>query len=221
MKFYCGEGLKMLKVVFLFYVLFVSTSASASPDNLQKLILKHSEELLSDYEVSYVYGGFRLGSEKECEYCNTCLMAKKPKPKARFLECPECRKCSLDCSHFIQLVYERSGLKLPYLTTKTMLQLSKQELFKKYRLMDVGTDVKALQTGDLLVYDGHVVMLEILAKELGYGDIIHATSGREIREPGQGIQRKRMALLSNFRGPLLKVLRHRDLMQIKSLRRIQ
>src|SRR5690606_24414075 len=87
-------------------------------------VLKAAQELLESGEVSYVYGGSRIGEEGQCTACNTCLETKAPKPKRRLSECPECAACSLDCSHFTNLVYRHAGLNGPYLTTKAMISTS-------------------------------------------------------------------------------------------------
>jgi hypothetical protein len=42
-------------------------------------------------------------------------------------------------------------------------------------------------------------------------DIIHATGGKDIKLPGQGIQRERFVRVGSFRGELLRVLRHQKL----------
>lgn len=93
-----------------------------------------------------------------------------------------------------------------------MIRLSEKKLVKLYDLRDIGSDVKRALPGDLLVYHGHVVILErSYSFEGKRGDIIHATSGREIRGPAMGIQRARNVDLANFKGRLQRVLRHRDI----------
>ncbi len=170
-------------------------------------VVAAARNILEEAQVSYVYGGYKLGDWTECQSCNSCLENKKPAPKQRLLSCPICRQCSIDCSHFTQLVLTRAGLRMPYLTTKTMLQLSAQKLRKLYQLVDLGRQIEVAAPGDLLVYKGHVVLLEKKTGQ-GRGDVIHATGGKDIKLPGQGVQRERMVPLNNFRGPLLRILRH-------------
>lgn len=187
------------------------TFAATKPlSSLQKGLVQAGDEMLENLEVSYVYGGSKVGSVAQCETCNACLEEKKPSPKERFIKCSSCSGCSLDCSHFTQLVYARAGLDYPYLTTSQMINLEPATLEKKYNLYVVGSDVRRAEPGDLLVYPGHVVMLEASLPK-GFGDVIHATGGKDIREPGQGIQRERHAFLSQFRGDLRRILRHRKL----------
>jgi hypothetical protein len=167
--------------------------------------------MLENLEVSYVYGGSKIGGTEQCEKCNKCLELKQPAPKERFKLCHECTSCSLDCSHFVQLVFANSGLDFPYLTSQQMLDLDRETLRRKYHLVPVSDDPGSLIAGDLLVYRGHVVIAESI-HDFDKADIIHATGGRDIREPGQGIQRERFVKPSSFRGPLLRVLRHEKLM---------
>ncbi len=126
----------------------------------------------------------------------------------------------LDCSHFIHTVYQKAGLSFPYLTSRDMEHLSSRQLYKKFALIDLGTATDQVVPGDFLVYSGHVVLVENVNKN-NLGDIIHATSGKEIRGPGQGIQRARQVAFSNFRGSLLKILRHKDLLPVRQLKPVK
>lgn len=178
-----------------------------TPDVRRARVLSEANFLLEEYQVSYAYGGDRVGTVQECKQCNSCLDSKQPIPSQRFKQCPECYHCSLDCSHFTQLVFKGAGLNTPYLTTQTMLDLTSLQLLKRYKLIDLGRMSERALPGDLLVYRGHVVLLTAQHGK-GRGDIIHATGGKDIKEPGQGIQRERFIPLDQFRGPLLRILRH-------------
>jgi transposase-like protein len=188
----------------------------------QAAVLAAADTLLEQALVSYVYGGYQVGDGEVCKRCNSCLETARPAPAARLKLCPVCRDCSLDCSHFTELVYRQAGSPYPYLETARMLSLSAAELRRSYGLDVVGSDAATglaqAQPGDLLVYKGHVVILERLqppragvSPAVMKGDVVHATGGRDIKAPGQGIQRERFADLANFRGPLLRVLRHHRL----------
>lgn len=182
----------------------------------QRSIIDTAGELLETANVSYAMGGAKVGSPESCDACNTCLATHAPKPKSRFAKCPICVTCSLDCSHFTQIVFARAGFPYPYLPTAEMLDLQGADLKDKYKLIDIPFTAGALiNVGDLLVYRGHVVIVERV-REGGRGDIVHATGGRDIKEPGQGIQRERHIRFSDFRGPLLRVLRHADLQLTQS-----
>ena len=173
----------------------------------QRTLRLAGEDMLENLEVSYVYGGNKVGDNRTCDECNRCLESKRPAPKERFKACSVCTGCSLDCSHFVQLVFNRANLGFPYLTSTQMLELDASALSKKYNLRPVSIVEDGLIAGDLLVYRGHVVIVET-AHNAESADIIHATGGKDIKLPGQGIQRERFVRIHHFRGELLRVLRH-------------
>lgn len=201
----------MQRVVFnlLYSLMFLTASQGAASvlSDYQQKIRVAGDDMLQNLEVSYVYGGSKIGDAGTCDSCNRCLEEKSPSPKMRFKECPTCGGCSLDCSHFTQLVFARAGLSFPYITSAQMLDLSADALQKKYNLKPVATTPTSVIPGDMLVYRGHVVIVETV-REPGIADIIHATGGKDIRLPGQGIQRERFAKIGTFRGDLLRVIRH-------------
>lgn len=201
---------QLRKYFLVLLAFFASPNLQALPLPKQKQVLDRARDLLENWSISYVYGGNRLGEPEKCKACNSCLGNRTPDPKERLRLCPVCAQCSLDCSHYIYEVFKQAGLSAVYLTTATMNDLDPENLAREYHLIDIGTQVERTIPGDLLVYNGHVVMLE---KKLanGLGDVIHVTSGRDLRGPGLGIQRERHANLQGFRGPLLRILRHLDL----------
>ncbi len=196
--------------IFCYLVLLALCSASIATAEARQKVLQEAANILEIANISYAYGGAKLGDAATCEDCTRCLEQQQPKPGERLTSCPTCHHCSLDCSHFVHLIYQRAGIRMGYLPTQEMLALSARQLLQRYGLIDLGTDVNAALAGDLLVYRGHVVMLET-AKGGGYGDIIHATGGKDVRGPGMGIQRERRAPLAVFRGPLLRILRPKAL----------
>lgn len=198
--------------IFLVFILSFALGGEAFSVVLPKRdqVLKKAQGLLESWTISYVYGGNKLGDPKICQQCNACLDRHQSGPKERLRDCPICNDCSLDCSHYTFEVFKQAGLDATYLTTALMNDLPAPDLAKKYHLLDIGPSVDRAMPGDLLVYDGHVVLLEKKGKD-GRGDVIHVTSGRDLRGPGNGIQRERQALLASFRGPVLRVLRHLDL----------
>ncbi len=204
----------MVKLGNFFLIFAISSLLSANAFAVvlpkREQVLKKASELLDTWSISYVYGGNKLGSPKTCEACNACLDRYKSGPKERLLDCPVCERCSLDCSHYTFEVFKQSGLNATYLTTALMNDLPPDDLANSYHLLDIGKEITRAMPGDLLVYKGHVVLLEKKAKD-GRGDVIHVTSGRDLQGPGHGIQRERHALLASFRGPVLRILRHIDL----------
>lgn len=176
----------------------------------QNRILYISNRLMEELPISYSYGGSQVTSIDSCMLCTKCLIQESPSAKQRLAICPVCKNCSLDCSHFTQLVYKLAGLKAPYIDTRSMIKMSSNLLLKRYHLALV-PKLSLAQTGDLLVYRGHVVILERIYSS-SRGDIIHATGGKDIKTPGQGIQRERNIDLQSFRGPLIRILRHKSLL---------
>jgi hypothetical protein len=179
-----------------------------SLDEIQTNLRSAGSEMLETLEVSYVYGGAKVGDAGTCQICNQCLERQRPTPKDRFKDCPSCGGCSLDCSHFTQIVYERAGLGYPYLTTAQMLNLTAPELERRYGLVVISSSGHDAIVGDLLVYKGHVVIVESI-HDARTADVIHATGGKDLKGPGQGIQRERFVKIDHFRGELRRVLRHK------------
>jgi hypothetical protein len=187
-----------------------------APDaaQLKARLITEASDLLDQALVSYVYGGYQVGDSDDCAQCNVCLSAKNPAPSRRLAECPMCARCSLDCTHFIARVYDLAGAHYPYIDTKTMLGLSARELKARYGLIDLGTDIAGADVGDILVYDGHAVLLErrhppVEGAAKYRGDVVHATGGGAIQRPGEGLQRERFVDLLHFRGlALRRILRH-------------
>lgn len=190
--------------------LMMTCSSGIAATPLRTSVLREANRILSYSNVSYVYGGSKLSSHDACDNCTACLTVNTPYKDKRFEVCPVCKSCSLDCSHFITLVFKRAGLKTSYLTTLQMRALADSELRKSYGWISLGARETRALPGDLLVYPGHVVMVEKVTRA-GFGDIIHATSGKEVRGPGQGIQRQRSVNFKRYRGPLQRVLRHKEL----------
>ena len=177
---------------------------------------------MRNYAITYVYGGTQVYSAAACTACVQCLgisprqAATTPAPhngnrgNNKIARCPICAKCSLDCSHFIHHVFNQAGLRLPYLTTGQMLQLSPQRLQKVWHLVTMPHQLRLIRPLDLLVYKGHVVMVETVTRK-GHGTIVHVTAGKDLRGPGVALQRERQVEFAHFRGPLRRILRHRSL----------
>ncbi len=183
--------------------------ADARPtrQELPLAIVRAAEELLEKSFISYAYGGATFGGEDDCNACNRCLGESPAKAKEQLSHCPVCQLCSIDCSHFVTSVFERAGAPLAFLPTATMVNLSADDLKTRFGLITQPYNMSDVEPGDLVVFSGHVV---IVAKYFGRGraDVIHATSGKDLKGPGLGIQRDRFIELDHFRGPVRRILRH-------------
>lgn len=210
----------VLQIVISAIFLTMATStlgapASATLSPQQKRVVQSARHLLENASITYIYGGTELGTPEACDACTQCLqpLPVNMKSEKKAKSCPVCHSCSLDCSHFTQLVYEQSGIHMPYITTTVMAESTAMDLGKRYGLAVISDRTEALastRVGDLLVYKGHVVLVEKV-RSFGHGDIIHATSGKDVKGAGQGIQRERFVDFSSYRGPLLRVLRPKEL----------
>ncbi len=194
----------------IFYLLsLLVTQSLLGALNLPKRrgVLAQAQYLLEHWDLSYVYGGGKLGDPRVCDRCNDCLAKERPEKSQRISRCPVCQECSLDCSHFTFEVFRKAGLEATYLTTAMMRELAPDALRRSYHLVDIGARSQRALPGDLLVYPGHVVLLERRLAD-GRGDVIHVTSGRDLQGPGMGLQRERHVDIDSFRGPLQRILRH-------------
>ena len=170
-----------------------------------------AEYYLNHSEISYVWGGNTVGGKKACEACSRCLNDKKPAKTKKLAACPSCQKCGLDCSHFILHVFKNAGLQTNYLTTAAMRSFSKKRLLNDFNWVDLGAKASRAMPGDLAVYPGHVVMVMKVDANNNSADIIHVTSGRDIKKAGEAVQAEHGVNIQNFRGPLQRLLRHKDI----------
>jgi hypothetical protein len=162
-------------------------------------------------EVPYVWGGNSLGTPGECQACSECIQKNKNRGiKKRHLKCSACNKCGFDCSHFVQTVFDAVDYPFPFMSTKSMLRVSKKNPGLIPGLRYIGNDLKLAQPGDLLVQKKHVVIL-IRMKSGSVGDIVHMS--RTVRK-GRigGIELRRDADLKKFFGGVKKILRHEKML---------
>ncbi len=160
--------------------------------------------------VPYVWGGgtFENVKRSACDKCKACIRTKKIPIKEQYLKCSSCRKCGIDCSHLVVSLYNKTGLSVPYGSTGEFNRFSESILNKYYSLIDVGTDVSRATTGDLILYDSHIVLL-VENHGDGKGDILHAQDLSSIGEIG-GIMFQRKRKITRISGqPIRKILRHK------------
>lgn len=199
----------MTRVISLCVVLGYLCSQSVMASSYREKVLNEADKLLNTVNISYAWGGHSI-NPKLCAECSACLNKAGTAPKKQLEICPVCNQCSLDCSHFIETAFDRAGLATPYLTTRQMNRLEAKTLRKSYGWIDLGRKVNRILPADILVYDGHVVLVEKVSSP-GVGQVIHSTSGDVIKRAGEGIQRQTLVPFANFKGPLLKILRHRKI----------
>lgn len=170
-------------------------------------VLTEAEKLHSQDWVPYVWGGQKIGSEAECVKCHECVARKKVRPERMLQKCSACKHCGIDCSHFVAQVFRNAEMPIKYGTTREWKKLGPAELLERYQLRDMGSDINDARPADILLYDGHVVMLIELTGNRR-GTIIHATRRGKF---GGGIRIDDDVDLQRFHGKLRKILRHQDL----------
>ena len=73
-------------------------------------LLRVANDYASKTFVPYVWGGNALGEPDDCDACRACVAKKtKLKVERRAGACSACRKCGIDCSHFISKIYNAAG----------------------------------------------------------------------------------------------------------------
>ena len=182
---------------------------------LQEKLIFISEYYGSMDYVPYIWGGGNIGKKDACQACRKCVQQKGVSLKNRLTRCSACQSCGIDCSHFVNMVYNQVGLDFPYASTAELRRLRPEDIAAQYNLLDMGKDIRVVQPGDLLVYRNHVVMA-IAPRANGRGDFIHATRfGGGLKQIG-GIRLERDRKLLSFRGKLMRILRHRKFFEAYS-----
>lgn len=185
-------------------------------------VMRLQEKLLylADYYgsldfVPYIWGGGNIGKKQVCLDCRKCVQKKGVGLKSRLSRCTACQSCGIDCSHFVNTIYNQVGLDFPYASTAELRRLRPEDIAGQYNLLDMGKNLRVVQPGDLLVYRNHVVMALALRSE-GRGDFIHATRfGGGLKQIG-GIKLERDRKMLSFRGKLMRILRHRKFFEAYS-----
>ena len=177
------------------------------PEDLRLELVSTAERYGARNYIPYVWGGRRIADTQTCLECRTCLAKEKVRTgKAKSRECTACKKCGVDCSHFVNLVFREAGLPYPYISTKKMRQLSRERL-RRNLLIDIGRNLGNAKAGDLLVHESHVMLL-LRDPERGFGDYVHVNRPVKKGRIG-GVEIVRDADLSKHRGGrLIKILRH-------------
>ena len=171
------------------------------------------EQMQSKSFVPYVYGGQRVGEPKACLACAACVKAKHLPANStdgRLSQCSACRRCGVDCSNFVNQIYERAGVNYPFADTSALRRASDEHLTLKYGFLDMGRDLHDARPGDLILQKDHVVLLLSVNEYLGSVDYIHASRGSKLT-PAGGIELRRGFDYFRFQRQVVRILRHRDL----------
>jgi cell wall-associated NlpC family hydrolase len=194
------------------------TGQGLTPPNKLELIISYQDALVAAAKsyaemdhVPYVWGGSKIGSPEDCQACRSCVAEKQVSLTRRMARCAPCRRCGMDCSHFVSRVFSDVGLTYGYASSRELGRQSQAGLIANYGFVDVGTDISLAQPGDVLIYPKHVAML-IQANSTTHGDIIHSTRFRAGDHLSLGgIRYDKNINLKKYRGRLIRIIRHYSL----------
>jgi len=178
-------------------------------------LLETAHRLAQKTAVPYVFGGSQLGSPKRCQECSECIRSNRLPANStmdRFNICSACRDCGLDCSNFVSHLLTESGLKVKFASTSTLNRERTTSLEEKFGLIDMGEDLELAKPGDLLLKEGHVVVLIDIHHALGTLDFIHASRGSKRTRVG-GIELRRGTSIRKMQKEIVRILRHKDLFE--------
>ena len=106
----------------------------------------------------------------------------------------------MDCSHFVNQLFRAAGLDYRYASTHEFLRRGRAEF------VSIGTDAAQAQAGDLLFYRNHLVLV-VTKREGRRGDFVHVSRSAGTDRLG-AIDLVMDQDLSNYRGRLLRIMRH-------------
>lgn len=165
--------------------------------------------------VPYVYGGKSIGPANICRACSECIMAKRlpaNSSPARSAHCGACRSCGIDCSNFVNRVFDEADMGYRFADTKTLLGVPDASIENSLGFVNVGNRLEDAKPGDVLLQSNHVMLLLAIDPVNHTFDYIHASRGSR-RTPVGGIERVRSADMFKIGRHLEKILRHRELIE--------
>jgi cell wall-associated NlpC family hydrolase len=179
---------------------------------LEEKILFYVNYFSSFENVPYVWGGGALGIDKpsKCDLCRSCIEEKQLPIQNIFHGCKACQSCGIDCSHLVAKLYNKAGFRIPYGSTEELNKMSRYRLKSHYYLIDKGRNLAEARTGDLLLYDRHIV---ILVKNMGDGGglILHSEDQKHKGMIGGITFEKKSDLTRMGRQKIRRILRHQKL----------
>ena len=165
--------------------------------------------------VPYVFGGNAIGSPSVCQACSECIMARKlpaNSSSARSVHCGACRSCGIDCSNFVNRVFDDADMGYRFADTSTLRGVEDMNLEARFGFVNVGNHIEDARAGDVLLQSNHVIILLAVDPVHHTIDYIHSSRGTR-RSPVGGIERVRGADMFKSARHIEKILRHRELIQ--------
>ncbi|MCX6118568.1 MAG: hypothetical protein NT027_13580 [Proteobacteria bacterium] len=193
------------------------TADVEKPIDPQTRLLNAALDLSRREAVPYVYGGSALGSTKICKACRDCILAKNlvsdKSAKKRLKKCKACRSCGVDCSHFVSQIFRKAQLSYRFIDTSRLFSMSPEQLWLDLGLAIVSqNDLLKAEPGDLLVENGHIVLITGVSIGSETVDYVHATRDSRTRILG-GIEFEKSVPIRRFDSSSFMILRHKDLLQ--------
>ena len=183
-----------------------SHQSAAAAEHLRRSLVDIARSYGERTYVPYVWGGNAIGDQADCESCRACVDSNMHLPvKKRRSTCQVCKRCGVDCSHFVHRLLNEAGLDYPYLATQRLKGMSADHL-RDFNLVDIGRDLHRARPGDLLLQDHHIVMLLALDGP-NQGDLIHVSRSVKHGRIG-GIEILRRMNIAHLRGKVVRILRH-------------
>lgn len=173
------------------------------------------DQLQTKSYVPYVFGGNAIGSPSACQACSECIMARKlpaTSSSARSVHCGACRSCGIDCSNFVNRVFDNADMGYQFADTSTLRGVEDMNLESRFGFINVGNHMEEARAGDVLLQPNHVILLLAVDSVHHTIDYIHASRGTR-RTPLGGIERVRGADMFKTARHVEKILRHRELIQ--------
>lgn len=187
----------------------------ASPAPALERLMAVANYLQTKSYVPYVFGGNSIGSVGVCQACSECVMAKRlpaNSSSARSANCGACRSCGIDCSNFVNRVFDEAQMGYRFADTSTLLGTVDSNLESRFGFVNVGNHLDDARPGDVLLQSNHVMLVLSVDQVQHTIDYIHASRGSR-RTPVGGIERVRSANMFKIGRSLEKILRHRELIQ--------
>jgi hypothetical protein len=189
----------------------------AVTDPRDQLIIE-AERLAAKSYIPYVWGGRSISSAAVCNRCRACIEKNKLASFDNFKRlrsCSACKKCGLDCGHFVAKVFNSSGVYYRYADTALFRRLSSEVLWREH-LLDarVLDDIDDLAPGDLILEQGHISLVVGVNRWSQTIDFVHASRKGE-DSPVGGLEKVRDWPLERFfrSGKDPVVLRHREFLR--------
>ena len=130
-----------------------SHQSAAAAEHLRRSLVDIARSYGERTYVPYVWGGNAIGDQADCESCRACVDSNMHLPvKKRRSTCQVCKRCGVDCSHFVHRLLNEAGLDYPYLATQRLKGMSADHL-RDFNLVAIGRDLHRARPGDLLLQD--------------------------------------------------------------------